>query len=141
MVSALRVDPSTRPVAFYDARCGFCSRSMDALGHLRVRVDTAPIGSELFTQSGLDPQRAEIEMPVVRSDGSTAWGHHAWAAILRTSTLPVLRAAAAVLDSRAIERPASSVYAWVATHRELLPGGTAACAVSSPGEWREARRR
>lgn len=112
----------------FDADCGFCSRCAGVVPRLGCRVEGRALQSVPLGELGVDADRAVREMPVVMPDGRVAWGHHAWAEILRTGPLP-LKAAGAVLGSRPLEWPASRVYAWVSQNRHRMPGGTAACAM------------
>ena len=122
-----------RGVMLYDADCGFCTRTADWVRRrLRVDVDIRPLQSVDLTAYGVDAERAVREMPFVGADGVVAYGHDAWAGILRSGG-PILRAGGGVLGSRALRPVARRVYSWVATHRHRMPGGTPACAVPPSG--------
>lgn len=115
-----------RPLMLVDADCGFCARVAERVPALGVRVDRASVQATDLAALGIDGDRALREMPVVRTDGSIAWGHRAWAAILQTGPAPV-RAVGLMLGSRALDRLGRRGYALVADHRHRLPGGSPAC--------------
>lgn len=117
-----------RPLVLHDADCGFCTKCALLIPKLGARVTVSSIQREDLAALGVDADRARAEMPVVLPDGRIAWGHHAWAEILKACPQP-LRLAGVLLDSRALERPASAAYAFIARHRDQLPGGTPACAM------------
>lgn len=125
--------PIPRTLVLHDADCGFCTRCAEALTRLPLAIDVSSLQAEDLTALGIDPVRARAEMPVVQPDGSIAWGHRAWAAILGAGPLP-MRWAGRALASRLMDRPAAFVYRLVAQNRHRLPGGTVACAmpVQSP---------
>lgn len=136
----------TQPIMLHDADCGFCSRCARIVPRLGCHVEVGSVQSSDLGALGVDPERAIREMAVVMPDGRTAWGHHAWAEILRAGPLP-LRLVGRALDARVVERPAAVLYRWVADHRHQLPGGTAACAMpqspsaGAPGDAATTQRR
>jgi len=117
-----------RPRLLYDADCGFCTRVARLIPWLRLRVDVNSIQSVDLAAFGVSPERATVEMPLVRVDGSVVYGYEAVAAALATGVLP-LRVIARLLTVPAFSRVFKRMYAWVAKHRHQLPGGTAACAL------------
>lgn len=121
-----------RPLALYDADCGFCTLSAGWIPRLGADVDVSSLQAEDLQGLGVDEARTTTEMPVVLPDGRVAWGHHAWAEILQRCPVP-LRWAGVALDAPVLERVGSATYRWIASHRHQLPGGTAACALPEPG--------
>lgn len=118
----------TEPIMLHDADCGFCSRCARLVPRLGCRIEVGSVQLSDPASLGVDAEQALREMAVVMPDGRIAWGHHAWAEILRTGPWP-LRQLGRALDARLVERPAAAVYRWVANHRHQMPGGTAACAM------------
>ncbi|HJE52026.1 MAG TPA: DUF393 domain-containing protein [Tessaracoccus flavescens] len=118
------------PLVLHDADCGFCARCARVIPRLRAKVVVSSLQAEDLDALGVDAERAASEMPVVMPDGSVAWGHQAWAEILKACP-PPLRWAGVALGSRAMERPGAAVYRWVAGRRHELPGSDGTCAVPS----------
>lgn len=119
------MDPAL-PVLLYDDDCGFCTRTARLVPRLGVRCRIAALGATDLPALGVDPQRAQREMPFVDRRGAVSYGHHAWAGVLRTGPLPC-RLAGRLLEAPGVSWAAARVYAWIAGHRQLMPGGTAAC--------------
>ena len=112
----------------YDPDCGFCTRTARHVGRWPLGVDIQPISAHRLAEHGIDPSRAEREMPYVAPDGSITYGHRAWAGILLTGPWPA-RIVGRTLTAPGLDRLSAAVYRWVAEHRESLPGGTPACAL------------
>ncbi len=110
----------------FDADCGFCARTAGLVPRLRADVEIASIQETDLAAYGIDARRALVEMPFVGADGAVAYGHRAWAQVLRATPWP-LRWLGAALGSPAAAPLASRVYGWVAANRARLPGGTPAC--------------
>lgn len=121
-----------RPLVLHDADCGFCARCAAWIPRIGAKVVVSSLQAEDLAALGVDAERAVEEMPVVLPDGRVAWGHHGWAEILRSGPLP-LRLAGRALGSRLMERPAATVYSWVAGNRHKMPGGSPACALPPRG--------
>lgn len=115
----------------YDGDCAFCTRVAGLLPLLRLECAVVHLSSLDLPALGIDPRRAQQEMPFVDSDGRVTYGHRALAAALHTGPLPC-RLAAAALVAPPIDPIAERVYAWVAANRGRLPGGTPACALPTP---------
>lgn len=121
---------STRgPVAFYDADCGFCTRSVGVVARLRLGTRFEELQTAELAAYGITMDEALESMAFVDAAGRVSFGHHAWAGILKTGN-PLLRTLGVVLDSQALERPAGFIYRWIADNRERMPGGTPACSLA-----------
>ena len=123
-----------RPVLVFDGDCGFCTTSARFL--LRwvnrpSRYAIAPWQRLDLPALGLTPAQCVEAVQWVGADGDRVSGHAAFAAALRQGH-PVWRVPGALLLAPGISWLAARVYAWVADHRYLLPGGTPACAVRQP---------
>ena len=116
------------PTMLYDADCGFCARTAGWVPRLGMDVEADTIQRADLRSLGIDPERALVEMPLVRDDGTVVYGHHAWAGILRTGALPQ-RLVAWLLEAPLFTRLAARVYAWVSANRHRMPGGTPACSI------------
>lgn len=119
---------TTTPALLYDADCGFCSAVARRLPRLRLAAEVVAMQAVDLPALGVDAGRALTEMPFVEATGRVTYGHRAWATALRHSA-PVLRPLGPVLDHWPVEPVARRVYAWVSSHRHLMPGGTAACSL------------
>ncbi|MFT4262640.1 MAG: DCC1-like thiol-disulfide oxidoreductase family protein [Nocardioides sp.] len=117
-----------RTLLLYDADCGFCETVAGRLPLLRLDLDITSIQAEDLEALGIDAERAEREMPLVRPDGSVVYGHVAWGEALLRGPLP-LRLAGHALLARPVVPLARRVYAWVSDNRQRLPGGTPQCAL------------
>ncbi len=109
-----------------DADCGFCMRTAALVPRLGVDVDADTVQSADLAALGVDPERAQVEMPYVHPDGRVDYGHRAFAAILRTGPLP-WRVVSRIMTTPVVDPVARRAYHWVAANREKLPGGTPAC--------------
>ena len=117
-------------VFLYDGDCAFCS---SCARWLQRWVPTpVPVRPWQFTDIGaLGISAAECDAAVQWIDGPRhAAGPGAIAALLRTSRV-WWRAAGWLLGTRVGLTLAWPVYRWVASNRDRLPGGTAACALPS----------
>ncbi len=117
-----------RALVLYDPDCGFCTRTAHQVGRWHRGIDIEPITARRLREHGIDPGRAEREMPYVAPDGSIAYGHRAWAGILRAGPWPT-RILGRAMTAPGLDRLSASVYRWVAEHREILPGGNPSCAL------------
>lgn len=124
------VDTATRrrPLVLHDADCGFCTRCTLLVTRLGADVDISSLQAQNLDLLGVDADRSRLEMPVVLADGTIAWGHHAWAEILRACPQP-WRGIGVLIETRPMDAAAAWVYRTVARHRDRLPGGTPACAM------------
>ncbi len=117
-----------KPLLLYDADCGFCTRAVAWVPRLRLKVSVRAMQSVDLDGVGVSPSRAARELPLVRADGTVAYGHEAIAAALATGSLPLR-----LLGRLLIAPGCSGLFSWfyrtVAAHRHELPGGTASCAL------------
>ncbi len=118
----------------YDPDCGFCTRCATVLQQWPLACQIAPMDPARLASAGIDPARADREIPFVDDAGQVSHGSAAIAAALRTAdtSTPLgqaLRAAGTVLAKPPVAWVAPQVYRLVAEHRHELPGGTAACAM------------
>ncbi|GGF51901.1 hypothetical protein GCM10011519_27410 [Marmoricola endophyticus] len=121
--------PGLRHALLHDADCGFCVRS--ARWVQRLGCDVEMVAWQDFDELAayaITPEAAHAEIHLVDGD-RVLRGHEAIAGALRRSSYAVVRAAGAVLGSRAVRPVASRSYTWVAAHRQSLPGGTATCSL------------
>jgi len=118
-----------RPVLVFDGDCGFCTTSARFL-HRRVVRDgstsVAPWQLLDLEALGLTVDQCRAAVQWVGEDGQVASGHVAVAATLRAGH-PVWRPVGALLVAPGFSWLAARLYAWVAAHRDALPGGTPAC--------------
>jgi len=118
------------PVLLYDGDCGFCEKAVGLAPRLRLSVTVRAMQSVDLTGFGVDPKRAEREVPFLAADGEVFYGHRAIAAALLTGG-PGARVVGRFLESALIERPAAAVYRWTARNRRSLPGSTYSCSIPS----------
>ncbi len=111
---------------FYDADCGFCTRSAEFLRARGARCEVRPQREHELLERGVDPVRAAREVPFVAAAGGVRWGADAIAAALATcpGAWGLLGRLIGTPPALLLGRP---VYAWVAAHRHRLPGGSATC--------------
>jgi predicted DCC family thiol-disulfide oxidoreductase YuxK len=121
------------PTFVYDGDCAFCT---SCARFVERRVPTAaqvvPWQFADLDALGLTVEECEQAVQWVSPDGSRAAGPDAIAELLRGST-PVWRPVGRVLGWPPVRRLSWPAYRWVARNRHRLPGGTAACAVPTPG--------
>jgi predicted DCC family thiol-disulfide oxidoreductase YuxK len=122
-------------VLIYDGDCGFCQRS---LGWARRLGATSPAQTAAETDLAAYGLTADdtLEAAWFVGDGLAYRGHEAIAMLLRSSRWAPVRWAGAAVGSRALRPVASRVYAWVATHRHLMPGDQV-CRVDAPDAGRD----
>lgn len=118
-----------RPVLAFDGDCGFCTTSARFL-HRWVVADgsarIAPWQRLDLDELGLTADQCRAAVQWVDEDGLVCSGHVAIAAALRAGH-PVWRPVGALLVAPGFGLLAARLYAWVAAHRDALPGGTPAC--------------
>lgn len=109
----------------YDPDCGFCTLAAQRLSAWGAEV--VPLADE---SCQIDHERAQREVPFVSRHGSVTYGAEAIAQALLTCRRP-WSWAGRVLSWSAVQLIARPVYSAVARNRHRLPGGTAACDLSS----------
>lgn len=113
----------------HDADCGFCVRSAGWVQRLGCDVEKVSWQDfEPLAAYGITPEAASREIHLVDGD-RVLIGHEAIATAMRRSRYAAVRGAGAVIGSRALRPVAARTYAWVADHRQLMPGGTATCSL------------
>jgi predicted DCC family thiol-disulfide oxidoreductase YuxK len=117
----------------YDGDCAFCTASVRWVSRLHLRVDeVVPYQFADLAALGLTEQQCAAAVQLVESDRTWS-GHEAFGRLLRRShwAWRPLGAALFVPPTSWLGR---ALYRWVAAHRHVLPGGTAACVL--PAEQR-----
>ncbi|RZU51725.1 putative DCC family thiol-disulfide oxidoreductase YuxK [Krasilnikovia cinnamomea] len=127
-----------RPTFVFDGDCSFCSTCADFIQRrIPTRAAVVPWQFTDLAALGLTRERAEESVQWVGTDGTIAAGPDAIALLLRDAgrlwTLP-----GRALQTPPVRFAAWPAYRWVAEHRHMLPGGTAAC--SLPQAQRDALR-
>lgn len=110
----------------YDADCGFCTRAARLGAHVLRDVAVRPLQEADLAAAGVDPGRAQGEIPYVGPDGRVSYGSDAIGRALldggpRTALL------GRVLLAPFLRPIAARLYRFVARHRHRLPGGSATC--------------
>ena len=126
--------PSTRrPALVYDGDCGFCTRAAQRARRILPRdCAVTPWQGTDLASIGVTPARAQREVLWVSRSGEVSGGAPAVAEVLRTAGgLWVFLGLA--LRVPPLSWAAHGVYRVVAANRMRLPGGTAACVVTTPG--------
>ncbi|BBH64285.1 hypothetical protein ACTI_09700 [Actinoplanes sp. OR16] len=117
------------PTFVFDGDCSFCSLCADFIERrIPTTAKVVPWQFADLAELGLTVDECEAAVQWVGADGVTAAGPDAIALLLKDAgrfwTVP-----GSVLGLRAVRAAAWPAYQWVADHRHLMPGGTAACAV------------
>jgi hypothetical protein len=89
-------------------------------------VAVRPLQDADLAVLGVDPARAQAQLPYVAPDSSVSYGSDAIAHALVDAGLP-LALAGRVLLAPGIRQFAHGVYHLVARYRHRLPGGSGAC--------------
>ncbi|WP_026928011.1 thiol-disulfide oxidoreductase DCC family protein [Granulicoccus phenolivorans] len=114
----------------YDADCGICTRAAGLLQRLRLAYQVHPLQSVDLPANGIDPARADREIPAVAPDRRVSYGVAAIAAALGSSASAPVRLAGAALGAPLIAPVARLGYRLVADNRHRFPGSS--CAVPPP---------
>ncbi|MFT4216196.1 MAG: DUF393 domain-containing protein [Micropruina sp.] len=118
----------------YDADCGFCTASANWLGRRRLGAPIEPLQRADLVALGVDPARAEREIPFVERTAAgtrVSYGHVAIGRALATGRFP-WRVLGWLLVHPPLSWLAGPAYALVARNRHRLPGSTAACRIEPP---------
>ena len=118
-----------RPTFVYDGDCSFCTSCAQFIERrIPSRAAVVPWQFADLPSLGLTQAQAEEAVQWVGADGTVASGPDAIALLLRDAgrlwALP-----GRALQSGLVRWAAWPAYRWVADHRHLLPGGTAACSL------------
>lgn len=122
------IDAASLPLALYDDDCGFCVKSLTWVRRLPVRVEFRAVQAEPVERYGITMDQALESMACVLPGGRVVFGHLAWSEILKTAPAP-LAWVGRLMQWPVLSPLCARVYAWVATNRYRLPGGSAACAL------------
>jgi predicted DCC family thiol-disulfide oxidoreductase YuxK len=121
---------SDRATFVYDGDCSFCTT---CAGFIERRIPTAARVipwqhvSDLAVL-GLTTEQCEEAVQWVAPDGAIASGPDAIALLLHDAGR-LWQLAGGALQLPPVRLAAWPAYRWVAEHRHLLPGGTAACSL------------
>ncbi|MEO6714477.1 MAG: DUF393 domain-containing protein [Mycobacteriales bacterium] len=121
--------PAAEPTLVFDGDCAFCSACARWIGrNLPRQPVVVPWQHADLTELGLTAAQCTYEVQWVSSAGRVGgadavallliFQRRLWALLGRLMLLP------------GVVRVARIVYRWVARHRDRMPGGTAACAIT-----------
>jgi len=110
----------------YDADCGFCTSSAVWLSRRRLATRIEPLQRADLGVLGVDPARAEREIPFVSEWGEVSYGAEAIGRALQTGSFG-WRVIGWLLAHPPVLWLARPVYRVVAANRHRLPGGTDTC--------------
>jgi predicted DCC family thiol-disulfide oxidoreductase YuxK len=118
-----------RPVLVYDGDCSFCTSCAQFIERrIPSRATVVPWQFADLDRLGLTLEQVEAAVQWVGTDGTVASGPDAIALLLRDAgrlwTVPGL-----ALQLKGVGLVTWPAYRWIASHRHLLPGGTAACSL------------
>jgi predicted DCC family thiol-disulfide oxidoreductase YuxK len=118
-----------RPTFVFDGDCSFCTSCAQFIERrIPSHATVVPWQFADLNALGLTQAQAEEAVQWVAADGTIASGPDAIALLLRDAgrfwTVP-----GRALQLRPVRFAAWPAYRWVADHRHLLPGGTAACSL------------
>ncbi|WP_328461386.1 DUF393 domain-containing protein [Actinoplanes sp. NBC_00393] len=120
---------NNQPTFVYDGDCSFCTSCAQFIERrIPTRATVIPWQFADLPALGLTVEQCEAAVQWVGTDGATAAGPDAIALLLRDAGR-IWSVAGSALGLRPIRAAAWPAYQWVADHRHLMPGGTAACAV------------
>ncbi len=122
-----------RATFLYDGDCAFCTSCAQFIGRrIPTRAEVLPWQRADLGTLGVTAEEASDAVQWIGTDGAVHAGPDAIARLLRDSGT-YWRPLGALLGARPVRALAWPAYRWVARHRELMPGGTAACALPTPG--------
>jgi predicted DCC family thiol-disulfide oxidoreductase YuxK len=113
----------------YDGDCSFCSACARFVER-RIPTRATVVPWQFADLAGLGLTRAQVEEAVqwVDDDGTVAAGPDAVALLLRDAGR-LWEVPGRALQLGPVRLAAWPAYRWIANHRHLMPGGTAACAL------------
>ena len=113
----------------YDGDCAFCSSCAQFIERrIPTRATVVPWQFTDLTALGLTQEQAEEAVQWVGEDGTVAAGPDAIALLLRDAGR-FWEVPGVLLGLPPVRLAAWPAYRWVAGHRHMLPGGTAACSL------------
>ena len=119
----------TTPTFVYDGDCSFCTTCAEFIERrIPTRARVIPWQFADLDSLGLTVEQCEEAVQWVGADGTTAAGPDAIALLLRDAGR-LWQVAGGALRIGPVRLAAWPAYRWVAEHRHLLPGGTAACSL------------
>jgi predicted DCC family thiol-disulfide oxidoreductase YuxK len=117
------------PTFVYDGDCSFCTSCAHFIERrIPSRATVVPWQFADLPSLGLTHAQAEEAVQWVAADGTIASGPDAIALLLRDAGR-LWGFAGRALQSGLVRLMAWPAYRWIADHRHLLPGGTAACSL------------
>ena len=119
----------TRPTFVFDGDCSFCTSCANFIER-RIPSHAAVVPWQFSDLDALGLTLEQVEQSVqwVASDGTVSSGPDAIAALLQDAGR-AWRIPGRALELGPVRLAAWPAYRWVAAHRHLLPGGTAACSL------------
>jgi predicted DCC family thiol-disulfide oxidoreductase YuxK len=116
------------PTFVYDGDCSFCTTCAEFIERrIPTRARVVPWQFADLDRLGLTPEQCEAAVQWVSSDRRGS-GPDA-IALLLTDAGRAWRFAGGLLGHGPVRLAARPAYRWIADHRHLLPGGTAACSL------------
>jgi predicted DCC family thiol-disulfide oxidoreductase YuxK len=117
------------PTLVYDGDCAFCSSCAQFIERrIPTRAALVPWQFADLPALGLTQAQAEEAVQWVDTDGTVSSGPDAVALLLRDAGR-LWEVPGRALQLGPVRLAAWPAYRWIANHRHLLPGGTAACAL------------
>jgi predicted DCC family thiol-disulfide oxidoreductase YuxK len=117
------------PVFVFDGDCSFCTTCADFIERrIPTRARVVPWQFADLPSLGLTQQECEEAVQWVGPGGETASGPDAIALLLHDAGR-LWQVAGGALALPPVRLAAWPAYRWIAGHRHLLPGGTAACSL------------
>jgi predicted DCC family thiol-disulfide oxidoreductase YuxK len=118
-----------KPTFVYDGDCSFCTSCARFIERrMPTRAAVVPWQFADLAALGLTQGQAEEAVQWVGADSAVASGPDAIALLLRDAGR-LWEVPGRALQIAPVRRAAWPAYRWVANHRHLLPGGTAACSL------------
>lgn len=119
----------TTPTFVYDGDCSFCTTCAEFVTRrIPTRATVVPWQFADLDALGLTVDQCEEAVQWVGADGETAAGPDAIARLLRDAGR-AWQLAGGALGLAPVRLAVWPAYRWIADHRHLLPGGTAACSL------------
>lgn len=120
-----------RPLMIFDGDCGFCTASVRVIRRwIRPDCDIEPWQFTPIADFNLTPEECSSAVQYVDADRRVYSGSRAVMRMLRDAPVP-WPVVGAIGDAPGVAWVADRAYRWIATHREMLPGSTPACAMAS----------